>query len=111
MGIKLEFGKYYVVEVSFKEDNPIHRAILTEYRTCGTTYAKSASATLSSSGYEASIQVDLNKLAFFRVVHNIPELATLHEYPNRFKLPKDAVEPDLRCKHHKCSNGENSSAD
>ena len=100
MSIKLEFGKYYVVEVSFRKDNPIHRAVLTEYRTSGTTYAKSHSATLISSGYEEPIQTDLNKLAFFRVVHEIEEMATLHKYPNAYKLPKDAVEADTRCKTH-----------
>lgn len=78
-----EFGKYYVVEVSFEENNPIHRAIMSAWR--------SGDMTLFATGYEQPIVICAGDLKWFRVVEEITSMD--RNYPNHFKLPREARRP------------------
>lgn len=73
---------YYVVEVAFANNNPIHRA------TC--CHRVDGYIQLFGS-YEGVISTHINKLAFFRVVESIDAM-NISGYPNHFKLPKDCIE-------------------
>ena len=80
----LKFGHYYIVEVSFNPHNPIHRAILTDFRGMGI-------ATLFRSGYDLDdqqgpgIQIDLSSLAHFKVISEIEEMQPKYD---PYTLPK-----------------------
>lgn len=64
----MEFGRYYVVEVSFRPSNPIFRCIAFNAREGG-------SVRLVSGGLEHDDEmVRLSQLAFFRVVSEIAEM-------------------------------------
>lgn len=74
---------YYVVEVSFRENNPIHRAIA--FHTCDGLIE------LINVSYEDQLPaMKFYELAFFRVISEIEDLNT-KSYPNKLKLPKDSV--------------------
>lgn len=78
-----EFGRYYVVEVSFKASNPIHRAIMSGWR---------GDNCCLFSVYDIGVRAvvfKLEELSFFRIVEEIP--AMRDDYRNRFKLPKDVT--------------------
>lgn len=76
----MQYGHYYVVEVSFRPSNPLFRCIALEAREGG-------SVRLVSSGLERDEEtVRLDQLAFFRVVHEITEM---QQRPARF-MPDDA---------------------
>lgn len=65
----LKFGSWYVVDVSFRKTNPIHRAILSEYRSDGNR------ATLTGNYEPASLEfLNLDDLYYFKVITEIPEM-------------------------------------
>lgn len=74
----MKFGHYYVVEVSYRPGNPIHRAIAHSARADGVT--------LVASGYERPIVEKPGDLAYFRVVE---EIKSMRENPE-FLMPVDA---------------------
>jgi hypothetical protein len=68
-----------VVEVSFEENNPIHRAVMCCWRLDGMT--------LFGGGYGHPIIIHRRALKWFRIVEEI--LAMDCDYPNHFKLPRE----------------------
>jgi len=68
----MEFGRWYVVEVSFRPTNPVHRAIAFEARSDGVY--------VQGGGYRAE-WVQPEQLSFFRVVE---EIAAMKERPSQF---------------------------
>lgn len=70
---------WYVVEVSFRKSNPIHRAIC-EYRHSG-------NVDLIAS-YEGIKNIHIDDLSFFKVVGAIDGM-NCKNYPNKGKLPDD----------------------
>lgn len=71
---------YYVVEVSFREDNPIHRAIC---------YHRDNGYVELFGSYEGIITKEVKDLTFFRVVEEISSMK--EQFENKFKLPKNAI--------------------
>lgn len=71
---------YYVVEVSFNSQNPIHRAIC--FHRVGNNIDLHGS-------YEDMISTTIPSLAYFRVVEELVSM-NIKKYPNCWKLPKDA---------------------
>jgi hypothetical protein len=71
----MQFGHFYVVEVSFRETNPIHRAIAFE--------ARGETISLIGGGY-ATPCVRWRELYFFSVVEEIESLKLTKE---NFRLP------------------------
>lgn len=67
---------YYVVEVSFNKQNPIHRAIC---------FHRIDGFVELFGSYEGIETHNINNLTFFRVVEEIPSMTA--EYPNKYKLP------------------------
>lgn len=92
--IKLEFGKYYVVEIAFFDNNPIHRAIMCSYR----THHKGASADFMGSGYEGVLSRNIEDLAYLRVIEPIESLNS--RYKNYYKLPTEMNNSPYRRKSH-----------
>jgi hypothetical protein len=70
---------WYIVEVSFRKSNPIHRAIA--------FYRHSGCVDLMAS-YEGVIERPIESLAYFRVINAIDAM-NIKDYPNRSKLPGD----------------------
>lgn len=68
---------YYVVEVSFRKNNPIHRAIC--YHRHGGNVELFAS-------YDGIIRENIKHLAYFEVVEEIKSMR--EEFENQYKLPK-----------------------
>lgn len=79
----LEFGKYYIVEVSYQDTNPIHRAIMCSYR----KHEGGASVDLMSSGYEGVLSRNIEDLAYFRVIESID--AMNKPFKNRWRVPTE----------------------
>lgn len=77
--ITMEFGKTYVVEVSHKANNPIHRTLAFS--------ARGNDITLYSAGYESLVSVNWKTLPWFRVIEEVASMDC--EYPNRFRLPRE----------------------
>ncbi|GAB6854413.1 hypothetical protein JCM15831A_14370 [Asaia astilbis] len=63
---RLERGKYYVAEVSFREGNPVHMAIAYGQLTSGVV--------LWCYGYEEQIWTDVSKLSWFKIVTALPQM-------------------------------------
>lgn len=75
----MEFGHYYVVEVSFRPSNPVHRYLAMDARGGG-------SVRLVSGGLDRDDEmVYLDQLAFFRVVE---EVQAMRDRTSRF-MPDD----------------------
>jgi len=89
---ELKFSNWYVVEVSFRKTNPIHRAILSDYRDCDHT------GTLTGSYEPASLEFfDLNELYYFKVIKEIPEMSEScwHMPPERNEQESSCIEDTL----------------
>lgn len=65
-GVRLERGKYYVAEVSFRQGNPVHMAIAYGQLTSGVV--------LWCAGYEEQIWTDVSKLSWFKIVTALPQM-------------------------------------
>jgi len=68
---------YYVVELSFRANNPIHRAVCF-HRTSGNVELFGS--------YEGIISQNIKALAYFEVVEEISSMT--ERYENQFKLPE-----------------------
>jgi len=73
----METFKWYVVEVSFNPNNPIHRAI---------AEARGDDIVELHGSYEEVMTRHVGKLAFFRVVSEITDMSG--SFPNQWKLPE-----------------------
>lgn len=82
--IKVEWDKLYVVELSYRKTNPIHRAIAFDIHT-ETKYCK-----IFSNSYEDVQEVrDYKKLPFFKIISEITDMR--NDFPNNYKLPHEAI--------------------
>lgn len=70
---------YYVVEISFRNNNPIHRAIC--------FHRFDGHVDLFGS-YEGVVSKHIEHLAHFKVVEEIESMK--HGFSNQYKLPTDA---------------------
>jgi hypothetical protein len=75
--MKLKNMSYYVVEVAFNQNNPIHRSVC---------FHRSGGNVDMFGSYEGVISQNISQLTFFQVIEEIPVMNTI-EYPNKFKLP------------------------
>lgn len=64
--MKLEPGKYYIAEVSYRSGNPVHMAIAYGHLSSGVI--------LWRSGYEESIWTDVSELSWFKIVAALPQM-------------------------------------
>lgn len=71
---------YYVVELSFRANNPIHRAIC---------FHRSNGNVELFGSYEGIISQNVKGLAYFEVVEEIPSMT--ERFENQFKLPENVV--------------------
>jgi hypothetical protein len=67
---------YYVVELSFRKNNPIHRAIC---------FHRIDGQVELFGSYEGVITRNIKDLTFFKVVDEIPSMT--EPFPNKYKLP------------------------
>jgi hypothetical protein len=67
---------YYVVEVSFRKTNPIHRSIC---------FHRSGDHVELFGSYEDVITTNITNLAYFRVVEEITSMN--EKFENQYKLP------------------------
>ena len=67
---------YYVVELSFRPNNPIHRAVC---------FHRSNGNVELFGSYEGVISKNVKELAYFQVVEEISSMT--ERYENQFKLP------------------------
>ena len=74
----MEFGRYYVVEVSFRPSNPVFRCIALNARAGGCVRLVSAGLEMDDE------QVHLDQLAFFRVVD---EIRSVKDRPSQYMPP------------------------
>jgi hypothetical protein len=73
------WGKWYVVDVSFRATNPIHRAIATDFR--------EGKFVVLIGDYEDRIETaNIKNLSYFKVICEIGEM----KKKPQFCLPKDA---------------------
>lgn len=68
---------YYVVELSFRSNNPIHRAVC---------FHRSDGDVELFGSYEGIVRKNVKQLPFFKVVEEIPSMT--EPFENRFKLPE-----------------------
>lgn len=76
---ELENMTWYVVELSFRQSNPIHRAIC---------FHRSSGHLELTASYEGVIAINFNKLAHFEVITKIEEMNN-PKSQNMWKLPRD----------------------
>lgn len=69
---------YYVVEVSFRKSNPIHRAIC---------FHRSGGNVELFGSYEGVITMNIKNLAYFKKVEEITSMK--EKFKNQYKLPSE----------------------
>lgn len=72
--MKMHWGKWYVVELSFKPSNPIHHAICKSYGT---------ESVVLYGNSDNPISINIKKLHHFKVLYPIKEMNEI--YPLRMK--------------------------
>lgn len=76
---------YYVVELSFRNNNPIHRAVC---------FHRSNGNVELFGSYEGVISKNVKELSFLKVIEEVTSMN--QKFDNQFKLPSSVINEDSK---------------